>query len=275
MSGISLVVSDVDGTLVTTDKRLTERSRAAVTRLGEAGIGFSIISSRPPFGLRMLVEALALRLPIGAYNGGALVEPDLTVIEQSLLAPATARQAMAVLRSGGLDIWIFAGERWLADRAQGPYVEKEIRTIRVQPTVAASLENHLDRVAKMVGVSGDFARVADCEAAARRALGDRATVARSQAYYLDVTPPRTDKGVALANLARRLGVPPAEIASLGDMENDVAMFRNSSFSIAMGNADAAVKRAAHAVTLSNDEDGFAVAVEDIILPRARLGAERR
>jgi Cof subfamily protein (haloacid dehalogenase superfamily) len=275
MSGISLVVSDVDGTLVTTDKRLTERSRAAVTRLGEAGIGFSIISSRPPFGLRMLVEALGLRLPIGAYNGGALVQPDLTVIEQSLLAPATARQAMAVLRSGGLDIWIFAGDHWLTDSAQGPYVEKEIRTIRVQPTVAARLEDHLDRVAKIVGVSGDFARVADCEAAARRVIGDRATVARSQAYYLDVTPPRTDKGVALAYLARRLGVPPAEIATLGDMENDVAMFRNSSFSVAMGNADAAVKRAAHAVTLSNDEDGFAAAIEDIILPRARLGAERR
>jgi len=69
---ILLVISDVDGTLVTNDKILTDRSRAAVSRLGTAGIGFSIVSSRPPFGLRMLVEPLSLRLPMGAYNGGAL-----------------------------------------------------------------------------------------------------------------------------------------------------------------------------------------------------------
>jgi len=70
MNKISLFISDVDGTLVTTDKVLTERSRDAVSRLDAAGIGFSLVSSRPPFGLRMLVEPLGLRLPMGAFNAG-------------------------------------------------------------------------------------------------------------------------------------------------------------------------------------------------------------
>jgi Cof subfamily protein (haloacid dehalogenase superfamily) len=268
MTSILLVISDVDGTLVTNDKVLTERSRAAVSRLGAAGIGFSIVSSRPPFGLRMLIEPLNLRLPMGAYNGGALVMPDLSVLEQRLLPSEMARKAMTLLRSFSVDIWAFAGERWLVEKADGAYVEREERTIRVRPTVVEHLEDHLDAIGKVVGVSDHFERLTACEPAARQALGSKASIARSQAYYLDVTPAGTNKGVAVAALARRLDIPADAIATIGDMENDVAMFRKSGLSIAMGNASAGVKHFADAVTLSNEEDGFAAAVERLILPRA-------
>jgi Cof subfamily protein (haloacid dehalogenase superfamily) len=268
MSRVSLVISDVDGTLVTTKKVLTERSRDAVLRLNAHGIAFTIISSRPPIGLRMLVEPLALRLPMGAYNGGALVMPDMTVLEQRLLPPEAALEAIAVLRSFGVAIWIFSGNRWLVKDATGAYVDWEARTIHVQPTVVERLEDHLDAVAKIVGVSDHFERLDACEPAARRTLGHSASVARSQPYFLDVTSAGTDKGNVVAELAQRLGIPVAEIATIGDMENDVAMFKKSGFSIAMGNASPEVKGLADAVTLSNDENGFANAVEHLILPRA-------
>ncbi len=268
MSKISLVISDVDGTLVTSEKVLTARTREAVARIGAAGIGFSIVSSRPPFGLRMLAEPLALRLPMGAYNGGALVTPDATVLEQRLLPRDTAREAIAVLRSLAVGIWVFAGDQWLVEDEHGAYIEHEVRTIGVRPTVIERLEDHLDAVAKAVGVSDDFARLAACEARIRSALGSRASIVRSQRYYLDITPAGTNKGVAVDALARRLGIPSAGIATIGDMENDVAMFRKSGFSIAMGNASPEVKSLADAVTLSNDEDGFAAAVEHLILPRS-------
>ncbi len=271
MSRVSLVISDVDGTLVTTDKVLTERSCAAVARLHSAGIGFSIVSSRPPFGLRMLAEPLGIRLPMGAYNGGALVAPDLAILEQRLLPSDVVGETITILRSFGADIWVFAGDRWLASDGEGAYVDREIRTIRVQPTLVERLEEHLDGVAKIVGVSADFERLTACAPVARRALGDRAVVARSQAYYLDITPAGTDKGVFVTGLMTRLNVPASDIITIGDMENDVPMFRRSGFSIAMGNATPEVARLATAVTLSNDADGFAAAVEDIILPRARGG----
>ncbi len=89
---ISLVVSDVDGTLVTTDKALTPRAIEAVARLHERGIPFSICSSRPPFGQRMLIAPLRLALPFGGYNGGSIVNPDLSPVEQKLLAPDAARE---------------------------------------------------------------------------------------------------------------------------------------------------------------------------------------
>jgi hydroxymethylpyrimidine pyrophosphatase-like HAD family hydrolase len=142
-----------------------------------------------------------------------------------------------------------------------------VRTIHVRPTVVANLENHLDAIGKIVGISHDFERLAACEPAARQTLGATASIVRSQPYYLDVTPFGTDKGVAVDGLALRLGIPAAAIATIGDMENDVAMFRKSGFSIAMGNASPEVKGLADAVTLSNEEDGFAAAVERLIIPR--------
>ncbi len=269
MTAISLVISDVDGTLVTNDKRLTAANRAAVSLLGASGIGFTIVSSRPPFGLRMLVEPLGLLLPMGAYNGGALVRPDLAVLEQRLLPAAAAADALAALRSFAVDIWAFSGDRWLLENPDGPYVPHEEKTILAKPTVVETLDRHLDAIGKMVGVSADFERLAACEPALRRALGARASIARSQAYYLDVTPAGTDKGLTVVGLARRLGIPTAAIATIGDMDNDVAMFRQSGFSIAMGNARPDVQAVADAVTLSNEEDGFAAAVERLILPRRR------
>jgi Cof subfamily protein (haloacid dehalogenase superfamily) len=269
MSRISLVVSDVDGTLVTTEKVLTDRSRAAVAELAAAGIGFSVISSRPPFGLKMLVQSLKLRLPMGAFNGAALVSAELALLDQHELPINVAEDAIAGFGARAIDTWLFTADRWLVVDASGDYVDKETRTVSTQPIVVDDLRQHLRGVCKLVGASRDFASLALCETAMRAALGDRASVARSQPYYLDVTPAGTSKGALLGELARRLGVSTDEVVTLGDMENDVSMFRNSGFSIAMGNAGPEVKAAASAVTRSNDEDGFAEAIERIVLPRAK------
>ena len=268
MSGIALVISDIDGTLVTSDKHLTERTRAAVAALRRRGIGFTIVSSRPPFGLRMLIEPLGLSLPVAAFNGGVIADPDLAPIEERVIGAEAARAAIALFDAGGVDTWLFTTRSWVARDPAGVYVERERRTVLTEPEITASFEPYLDQAAKIVGVSDNFDRLAALEGKARGLLSDRATVARSQLYYLDVTPQGTNKGTAVAALCRRLGVPPARLVTIGDMENDVPMFRIAGFSIAMGNASDAVKRQANAATLSNDEDGFADAVERLILPRA-------
>ena len=274
MSKVSLIVSDVDGTLVTTAKALTDRSRAAVARLEGAGIGFTVISSRPPFGLKMLIELLKLRLPIGAFNGAALVAADLAVLGHRELPTDVAVDAIAGFGARSIDAWLFTVDHWLVVNPSGDYVSKETATVRTPPVVVADLRSHLRGVCKLVGASRDFPGLASCETELRSALGDRASVVRFQPYYLDVTPAETSKGALLRDLAQRLGVLPDEIVTLGDMENDVSMFRNSGFSIAMGNVVAEVKSAASAVTLSNDEEGFAEAIERIVLLRAQGRAGR-
>src|SRR6201997_4102299 len=107
MTRTALVVSDVDGTLLTKDKVLTEAARAAVRKLHATGIGFTIVSSRPTIGMGFLIEPLAITLPVGAFNGSSIVDSQLKPIEQHLIPTATAQRSLDVLIEFGVDIWLF------------------------------------------------------------------------------------------------------------------------------------------------------------------------
>ncbi|HXP02832.1 MAG TPA: HAD family hydrolase [Stellaceae bacterium] len=266
MSKFKLVISDVDGTLVTKDKALRPRSIEAVRKLHDRGIGFSICSSRPPFGLKMMIEPLGLTLPIGGYNAGAIVETDLTVIEQKVIAPDAAKQAVDIFHEFGIDCWVFDGNRWVITNRQGDHVDHEIHTIQTPPTVVPHFtDTNFGAVGKIVGASDDHDRVARVEKAMQEALAGIASAARSQPYYCDVIPHGINKGRIVEVLAQRLGLHRSEIAVLGDMDNDLDMFASAGFSIAMGNATDEVKAAASATTGSNDEDGWADAIERYVL----------
>ena len=262
---ISAVVSDVDGTLVTDEKVLTERARSAVAKLQGSGIIFGVISARPPRGLLMLLGPLQITTPVIGFNGGVLADPDMATITEHLLTPEITRRAVDLLGTHGAQVWVFSGQDWLLRDADQPYVELEKRTVGFGPTIVADFGSRLDTAAKIVGVSKDFALLALCERDIAAALEGRASVVRSQAYYLDITHPLANKGVALSEFARLLAIPLAEIAVIGDGGNDVAMFERSGLSIAMGNAKPAVRQAADFVTDSNGDDGFANAIERFIL----------
>src|SRR5450432_449270 len=135
MTRIYLVVSDVDGTLVTKDKTLTDAARSAVRRLREAGIGFTITSSRPTVGMRFLIEPLDITLPFGPFNGSSIVDPQLKPIEAHLIPAAAAQRSLDVLNEFGIDIWLFTNDLWLTRNPGGEYVPNEQRAIRADPTV--------------------------------------------------------------------------------------------------------------------------------------------
>jgi hypothetical protein len=266
-SKISLVVADVDGTLVTADKVLTPRASAAVRALDAAGIAFAITSGRPPRGMAMLIEPLALRTPIAGFNGGIFVKPDMTIMEEHLLPADVARRAVEIIDRNGLDVWVYSGEDWLVRDPAAPHVAREQWTVKFPPTVVADFTAALARAVKIVGVSDDLDLVARCEVETQNVLGAAASAARSQPYYLDVTHPDANKGTVVTTLSRLLSVPSEEIATIGDMPNDVLMFRKSGFSIAMGNASPQVQGQAAVVTASYDDEGFAKAMERFVLAR--------
>ncbi len=266
----SALISDVDGTLVTDDKRLTSRAQRAVAELRACGIIFAIISSRPPRGLRMLLGPLGITTPVAGFNGGVLASPDLSVITEHLMSPEAARHAVDMLDALKVQIWVFSGQDWLVRNLDGPHVEHEEYTVGFRPTLVEDFGQSLEVAAKIVGVSNDVGLLANCERDVQTALADQASVARSQPYYLDITHPLANKGAALSEFAKLLAVPLAEIAAIGDGGNDVAMFERSGLSIAMGNATPEVQRAADFVTESNREDGFANAIERFILHRASV-----
>ncbi len=274
---IRLLVADVDGTLVTKEKVLTERARAAVARMREAGIQFAITSGRPPRGMEMLIAPLALATPIAAFNGGMFVKSDLTMIEQRVLQADVIEPAMETIQKHGLDTWIYRGTHWYVRDRHGPHVDREEWTVKFPPTVVKDFERLTSDVAKVVGVSDDLDAVRACEAAVRAQFEAKVharqsnpqretlvTAARSQPYYLDVTHPEANKGHVVTRLSGLLGIPVAEIATIGDMPNDISMFEKSGISIAMGQAGEEVKSAATYTTSSSEEEGFARAVEEIL-----------
>lgn len=270
MSRIALIVSDVDGTLVTSDKRLTLATIRSVEKLYDKGIGFTIISSRPPYGLRMLVEPLRLKLPLGAFNGSSIVDPELNVIQRNIIPEVAARTSMQLLRKFGVDIWLFTNEHWLIVRDDGNFVLLEQKTIQMDPVIVPDFADFADRACKIVGVSADPEKLAFCEISIQNALGAKASAARSQSYYLDITPAGLDKGTFLKELARRLHIPSNHIATFGDMHNDLAMFEQSGVSYAMGNAPDKIKARATHITGSNENDGVAKAIDEILVDLCKL-----
>ena len=207
MTRIALVVSDVDGTLLTKDKILTDGAKAAVRKLHEAGIGFTIVSSRPTIGMGFLIEPLSITLPVGAFNGSSIVDDKLRPIEQHLIAAAVAQRSLDVLNAFGVDIWLFTNDRWYTRNPDGEYVPHEKLAIKADPTIVTDFTPHLTKACKIVGASSDAALLQRCEAAMKQAVGREATAVRSQTYYLDITPPGHDKGTFVEAMAKRLGIP--------------------------------------------------------------------
>ena len=265
---IAAVLADVDGTLVTNAKELTPQAIEAVKKMHERGVLFAITSGRPPRGMRMLVEPLDLRGTISAFNGGIVVRPDMTVVESHPIPADVAPSVVEVIREQGLDVWVYRDADWYVTDPRAPHVDRESRTVEFQPTVVASYDGLLDRAVKIVGVTDDLALAARCEAELQSRFGSHVSAARSQPYYVDVTHPNANKGVVVEHLSKHYNIPLGQIATLGDQQNDVLMFVRSGLSVAMGNASADVQRQATFVTASNEDEGFAKAVDEFILPRA-------
>ena len=261
---IRLVLADVDGTLVTKDKILTPRAIRAVERLRERGIVFAITSGRPPKGMEMLIGPLKIDQPIAGFNGGMMVRPDFSVIEARTLTTDIARRVIGIIRDHKADPWVYNGNDWIVSDIKAPHVAREQWTVKFPPKVGV-IGEELDQVVKITGVSDDLDLMKRLEHDLQQALGDTASAALSQPYYVDVTNRDANKGGVVMTLERLLGIPAAQMVTLGDQPNDVLMFRKSGMSIAMGQASPEVQKQATHVSTSCEEEGFANGIEKFVL----------
>lgn len=263
---LAFVISDVDGTLVNKDKRLTPPTIEAVTRLQAAGVPFTIISARPPSGLAFLVEALKPTGPIAAFNGGTIIAPDGEIVEHRTLDPAVVEQSFALASQSAATPWVFAQGRWHILDPGNPHVPHEVLASAQQPVVDTDPTPLFGAVDKLTWVSDDHDLLLDLQAKMRAGFDHAATIGMSQTYYLDLTHPLANKGEGVAALARIGGVDLASVAVLGDQYNDVPMFERAGIAICMGQAPEPVKARADYISTSNDEDGVAHAIDTILLP---------
>ena len=262
-----MVVLDVDGTLLTSDARLTRATVAAVGRAGARGLEVCLATSRGPGGLRWVVGRLGLEAWVVAYQGalvgrldraGALAGPPPA---ERPLPAAAARAVLAEAAALGLSASWFAGPDWFA-LADDPAMRREAGIVRDAFVVAGPPADGHDPH-KLMLIAGHPDLVPSLLDLAGRLPPDCAGHF-SHDNYLEVTRADVDKAGALAGLAARLGIPLAEMAAVGDGQNDLNLLRAVGLPIAMGNAKPALKQVAAFVTGSNDDDGVATALDRLM-----------
>ena len=262
---VQLVLCDMDGTLLMPDHSISPRTFAAVKALQAAGVYFTLATGRPPRAMREQIKQLGIELPTAAFNGGVLVNVDGSYL-QSHHVPSEAVQAtLNVLTLHDVEVWVFADDQWLLRDAQGAMVAQEQSALGYEPQVVDSFEPYLQRVDKIVAASRNASLLVELERQLQGELDGQALASRSQAFYLDITALKANKGDALITLAGLLDVPLARTAAIGDGGNDPAMFKSAGLSIAMAQAEPQIREQAMQVTSSNREDGVAQAVERFIL----------
>jgi Cof subfamily protein (haloacid dehalogenase superfamily) len=261
---IRLVLSDVDGTLINSDKKLTDETIRAVRALEDRNVLFTLTSARPPRGFAMFLEPLDLTAPLGAFNGGLFVNREMTPLHELAIDEDLVGPIIEALFASKLSVWVYQGTDWFVLDVNGPHAAHEADVVQFRPIQVANFDDLHHDVVKIVGVSDDPTAIDTGQNAIR---GFDVSATTSQTYYLDVTNPQANKGSVVEFLARHFSIETSSIATIGDAGNDVAMFERSGLSIAMGNASSDVKARALLETKSQDEDGFSYAVDHFILPR--------
>ena len=262
---IELVLCDMDGTLLRPDHTLSEATVKAVRQLQKTGVYFTLASGRPPRAMRDQITQLGINVPTAAFNGAVLVDADGRYLESHHLPVEAVRHSLKVLAAHPLDLWVFADDEWYLRDPKGPMVAQEKRALGYGPVLVDSFEPHLHRVDKIVAASHNVQLLIDLEHRLHRELTGKALASRSQAFYLDITALKANKGEALKALAQRLNVPLSRTMAIGDGGNDPAMFERAGLSIAMGQAHESIRLQADYVTGTNMQDGVAQALERFIL----------
>jgi hydroxymethylpyrimidine pyrophosphatase-like HAD family hydrolase len=233
-----------------------------VGRLRDAGIELAITGSQPSRGLRALIERLAITTPVAALDGARLVRPDLSPLLQHPLEDHVASAVIASMERHGTSVWVYQEDDWLVRRADAQ-VACEQAAVHFSPVIVERWEGVVRDVLRIIAL-GEPEALERCEDDLRGFYA-QISIARSRPSSLAVMHPRANPGEVAMALSLHLGIPAAEIATIGGATGDVHMFRESGLSIAMGHACAAVQRQAHFITRSSDDEGFAYGVETWVL----------
>lgn len=264
-----ILVLDLDGTLTNKKKEITEHTRETLIRAQEAGVKIVLASGRPTYGIMPLARQLELDKYEGyilAYNGGQIIDCKTgELMYENVLDPAVYPYLYECAKSNGFQILSYKDEYIISENADDQYVQHEAFLNRMP---SKTVENFLDvinfPVAKCL-IVGDPEPLAQLEPVMKKELESKMNVFRSEPFFLELVAKGIDKARCLAVLLEELGMTPDEMMACGDGFNDLSMIEYAGLGVAMANAQEVVRQAANYITLSNEEDGVAHAVEKFML----------
>ncbi|GMO49984.1 MAG: sugar-phosphatase [Termitinemataceae bacterium] len=269
MSNIKMIAVDLDDTLLRTDLSISWRTRRTIRSAQKAGIVVVIASGRVLNAMLQYIKQLNMQ-KYGSYiicgNGTTIHEAkNLTIIEQITIPDKIALAAFDLANAEGFAVQLYRNNKIYVSRSN-EFSELDYKLTGIADVVSPDFRDMVaDNTDKLV-IPGDPMLLRPLETLMRNMLGETATLFTSKPYYLEVLPPKTDKGSALKKIAGMLGIERENVMAFGDSMNDEAMLRWAGWSVAMVNGDERVRNVAKCISdFSNDDDGVAKMIEKYAL----------
>ena len=263
-----LIAMDLDGTLNNDQKTITEITKAALMAAQERGIRLALASARPSPGLFKERDILRLQDYNGilmSYNGGRIVDAATgRVLFETSMELNQTKQVLRRLEELPVTPILDDGVQFYVADKNGYKVDYECKNNQMTCSEVGNLADFLSFAPIKILMSVQPEELPKVQQQIAAFLPDELTVVQTAAFYLEVIPKVINKGQGIRDICAVLGIQPAQVISFGDAANDIPMLREAGMGVAMGNAADAVKAAADMVTLSNNDDGIAAALEKLL-----------
>lgn len=267
----SIIALDLDGTLTNSEKNITPRTFAALMKAQREGVRLVLASGRPTFGIAALANQLQLADYGGyvlSYNGGRIIDwCEKTVIFSQVVDPKLVPILYDFAEKAQLPIVTYLPEAILASKNEGVYLAEEARINRMPVVVAQNFVEEAMQIASgstKFLIPGEPELLIQLESEMKAALSEQMEVFRSAPFFLELPPKGIDKAQSLQRLLTHLGLERESLMAFGDGFNDLSMIQFAGQGVAMANAVEEVKSIADFVTTSNEEDGIAHALEQLL-----------
>ena len=270
-----LIVLDVDGTMLNSNRELTKRTAQTLRKVQQMGIRVALASGRPTYGILPLAQAIDLGVYDGyiiSYNGAQVMEAKTgQIIFERRIDPQMVPYLEKKATKMGLTMAYYDGNEVVSTDITNPHVvdESEMNgmTLRQDDVLSLSMD---DWPAEVMLVSDDEEALTSLEQHMQRHLNGVMDTIHSNPYYLEIVGYQVGKSYAMSALVQKMGIGMDEVLAIGDGEADINMIQMAGTGVAMANATEGVRRCADFTTLSNDQDGAALAIEKAIVQEARI-----
>jgi hypothetical protein len=263
---IRMIVLDLDGTLLTSQNTLTERTVRAVTACIGRGITVTIATGRVFYSVLPFARKLGITDALITANGAEIRSPgDKDPLYYRPIERNLAREVLAFFREKGWYIQAYLGDRLFVDKVDERAKSYGRLTFLDPEPLGEELYMMDVEPVKLLSIASSPEEAVSVRKAVQKRFGDALYAAVSNRLFVDMAHPEVSKARGLEFLMKKQGVTPLQTMVVGDSENDLPLFELAGFSVAMENSRRDIREKADAVTLSNDENGVALALERFAL----------
>ncbi|SHE51032.1 Cof-type HAD-IIB family hydrolase [Alkalibacter saccharofermentans] len=256
MDKYKMIFSDIDGTILDSNHKVSKKTKDVVKKLGRMKIPFILVSARMPNGIRTVIKELEINSPIVAYSGALVLDEEGSTISERFIKLQQALEISHYIRNffPGVCVSLYSEDIWFTEDSKNPWIieEENITEVKSKQVESFSILGDI-KVHKLLCMGNQY-DIRDME----KALIDHFTgikVYKSKSTYLEIMSVNASKSSAMKSLCEKYKTSMEETIAFGDNYNDIDMLESAGLGVAMGNALDEVKKVADKITFSNDEDG--------------------